>query len=151
MTRSIEKSLIVPLPPARAFALFTEEMDRWWPKDTHSLSAAHNRPADRVTVDLRRGGLITEHLAGGGTAPWATITDLDPGRLFAFDWYVGRTQAEATGVTVTFVAEGKGTRVTLTHSGFSVLGEKATETEANYRTGWDRVLADCYGGAARAA
>ena len=39
MIDPIEKTLVVPLTPDRAFDLFTNRMASWWPLDKHSLSA----------------------------------------------------------------------------------------------------------------
>jgi len=151
MSNPIEKATQVPLAPEQAFALFTAGIDSWWPKETHSLSAGTDAPARKVAIEPRLGGLIIEYLANGDTAPWATITDWQPGEYLAFDWYVGRNPDEATKVSVRFTPEGNGTRVDLRHWGFEVLGPEAEKIEASYRGGWDIVLGQCYGGAARKA
>jgi hypothetical protein len=45
-TNTIRRSVDVPLPPARAFMLFTERTSTWWPFATHSVSgdAANEAP-----------------------------------------------------------------------------------------------------------
>ena len=137
----IRKSIDVPLPPKEAFALFTERLADWWPVETHSLSAADGgRPSD-VVVEPRQGGQIVETLPDGQTKPWARITEWSPGRRFAFDWHVGRDEADATQVDIVFAPNGEGCRVDLTHDGFAGLGEVAMRSHASYLTGWDGVLA----------
>lgn len=139
----IEKSTRVPLDKNSAFNLFTQGIDRWWPVKSHSLSGEDAT----VEVEPREGGKIFETTPDGDTHDWATITTWEPGDRLAFDWYVGRDPAEATQVEVTFTPEGDGTRVDLTHQGFEALGTEATAQHKGYRTGWDHVFYDCFGGA----
>ncbi len=147
MREPIEKSVLVPLPPAAAFDLFASGIDRWWPKASHSLSAGEGHPARRVTIEPRKGGRIAELRHDGAVVPWATVTEWRPGEALAFDWYVGRPEAEATQVRVTFTAAPGGTRVDLVHTGFGDALAAAARCES-YRTGWDAVLGGCYCAAA---
>lgn len=143
-TPPIKKSLTVPLAPGDAFDLFTSGIDRWWPKDSHSLAArdgAGNRT--RVRVEAREGGRVIETLPDGREAAWATVAAWVPGERFAMQWYVGRDEAEATFVDVRFAAINGGTLVELAHSGFDVLGPAAGDICANYTSGWDLVLGCC--------
>ena len=149
MTDPIHKTVHVPLPPDKAFDLFTEDMASWWPLDSHSLSARDGKPAADVVVEPHEGGRILETHPDGRTDPWATVTAWEPGAKLALDWYVGRDPAEATQITVVFTADGPGTRVDLTHAGFEMLASAATETMLGYRSGWDHVLCACYGDACR--
>ncbi len=142
MTDPVRKTVTVPLAAKEAFALFTEGLDRWWPKATHSLSGAKAS----VRVEPREGGKVIETKPDGSEAPWGTVTDWEPGARFGLDWYVGRTPDEATHVDVVFTQTEAGTRVDLTHSRWEALGPKATEVQAGYATGWDHVLGVCFAG-----
>jgi hypothetical protein len=62
----------------------------------------------------------------------------------AFSWHPGREAASAQRVDVAFAPMRGGTRVTLTHDGWAVLGEHAGDTRRNYETGWAFVLGDRY-------
>jgi len=150
MTGPIRKSIHVPLAPAAAFRLFTGGIERWWPVETHSLSAsrANGRPRT-VRMEPRPGGRIIETLPDGTEAPWATITAWEPGARLSLDWYVGRPAMEATKVEVTFATEDGGTRVRLEHSGFERLGEEAAPLRNDYNGGWDFVLGERFGGFCR--
>jgi hypothetical protein len=55
-------------------------------------------------------------------------------------WHPGRSVDTAQTVEVRFTAEGAGTRVDLTHSGWETLGKEALETWKGDDTGWDIVL-----------
>lgn len=147
MTAPIVKDITVPLDPDRAFRLFTEEMADWWPLDTHSLSANDGQPARTVTVPPREGAQVTETKPDGTTAPWGRVTAYVPGARFAMTWHVGRPEAQASHVEVTFTTVADGTRVTLIHSGWDALGTDAVALREGYRTGWDGVFRERYASA----
>ena len=147
-TDPIRKSITVPLDRATAFDLFTKDIDKWWPKDSHSLTASAGKgTASNVRLEPKKGGRVIETKPDGTEADWATITAWKPGEHFAMHWYVGRSPDEATLVDVHFTQTEAGTRVDLTHSGFDVLGAAADTTCAGYTTGWDHVFGRCYRGA----
>ncbi|MDF0599188.1 SRPBCC domain-containing protein [Psychromarinibacter sp. C21-152] len=143
-TDAIVKEITVPLAPDRAFRLFTEEMADWWPLDTHSLSARDGTPARTVTVPAEEGAEVTETKPDGTTVPWGRVTGYVPGERFAMTWHVGRPEAQASHVEVTFTAVADGTRVTLVHSGWAALGTDAAALRDNDRTGWDGVFCTRY-------
>ena len=68
---AIVKTVTVPLPPDRAFRLFTQGMSDWWPLDSHSLSARDGAPAASVTVTPGSGVTVTE--AARCTRPGPTV------------------------------------------------------------------------------
>ncbi|MDJ0827508.1 MAG: SRPBCC domain-containing protein [Rhodobacter sp.] len=141
MTDPIVKTVTVPLPSDRAFTLFTRDIAEWWPLDSHSLSAQEEgQPARSVDIPAEVGGEVRETRPDGSTAPWGRVTDYTPGIRFGMTWHVGRSEAQASHVSVDFVAVADGTRVTLVHSGWQALGTEATAIRAGYVTGWDYVL-----------
>lgn len=141
MLPPVEKRITVPLSPARAFELFTAELDSWWPKDRHSVSAMTGGVARKVTLEPGLGGKLTELCADGTEAEWATVTAWAPGEGFTIDWYVGRSPEEATQVEVRFLPAETGATVELIHSGWEVFAAKAEEMRGGYNQGWDSVLA----------
>ncbi|MDP5084703.1 MAG: SRPBCC family protein [Yoonia sp.] len=144
MIDPIEKSLTVPLTPAEAFALFTQNIDTWWPKATHSISG----PKARLTFPKHKGEDILEIGEDGERIVWGTLIAYEPGAYLAFTWHPGRTAQEATVVTVTFSETPEGTRCDLTHGGFDILGKTADAVSTSYLRGWDMVLG-CYASATR--
>lgn len=152
MSDPIVKKVLVNCAPARAFDLFVARMAQWWPLATHSVSAGTGRPARGLTVEPRVGGAVRETLADGSHSLWGEVLAHEPGRRFAMTWHPGRPSAQATRVEVLFepAAEGR-TVVTLTHSGWEILGSAADARREGYAGGWDLVLGQCYAGAARAA
>lgn len=142
MALIVKKSVTVPLPPDRAFDLFTARMAEWWPLETHSVSGNSDAldPAITVTFGTEPGGRIVETLADGTAAEWATVTRWDPPSVFELSWYPGLAETEATRVEVRFTSVSEGTRVEVTHDGFEVRGEIAAKIHAGYDGGWVGVL-----------
>lgn len=143
MIPPIRKTITLPLPPATAFRLFTDDMFLWWPVETHSLSAATGERPRAVEVDPDT-GLISETRADGTKASWAKITRWEPGVRLSLDWHVGRDPQEATQVDIRFHQDGDGTRIELTHSGFDRLADGRI-TAGSYDAGWTKVLEMCFG------
>jgi hypothetical protein len=139
------RSVTVRLRPLAAFALFTDELSKWWPLATHSC-AGHR--ARRVVIEGRVGGAVTEHADDGSTAPWGRVLAWDPPAHFAMSWHPANPESEATRVDVRFHDVGDGTcRVELVHSGWEARGDGRAASE-RYGHGWATVLAS-YAAAAR--
>lgn len=141
----VRKTIVVPLPPDRAFDLFFTGMDAWWPLASHSV---YGEEAARVTVEAQPGGRLVEHAADGRTSEWGEFLVGDPPMRAVFTWHPGYDDEVATEVEVRFTPEGRLTRVDLEHRGWAALGERAEATREGYETGWNLVFAVRYGGAA---
>ena len=141
----VVKTIMVPLDPDRAFALFFEGMASWWPLDTHSL---HGAKAVTVQVECREGGRIYERTEAGTESDWGEIVVWEPPHRAVYNWHPGYVDEAATEVEVRFTPQGRLTRVDVEHRGWENLGERAAVTRADYDAGWNRVFGECYGGAA---
>src|ERR1700744_2451881 len=80
----VRKSLRVKTDVARAFRVFTEEMDSWWPRSHHIGSS----PMERVGVEGPPGGSIYQEQEDGTDCPWAQVLAWKPPHLFVFAWQV---------------------------------------------------------------
>ena len=136
----IVKEITVPLSPERAFRLFTDEIADWWPLESHSLSASDGKAAQSVEITPEIGGDITETRHDGSKDKWGSVTDWQPGKRFGMNWHVGRPESEATHVSICFDVVADGTRVTLVHSNWEILGETAIALHAGYAAGWNMVF-----------
>lgn len=130
-------TLVVPLAPAQAFDLFVHQLARWWPLRSHSCGGD-----DAVDVEFepRVGGAVTERTRQGARHPWGTLTAWDPPAHFAMSWHPGQPVAQATRVSVRFVADAAGCRVELCHDGWAARGPDAPVQRGNYDQGWALVL-----------
>ena len=132
----VVRSVVVPCDPAEAFALFAEEIDRWWPTATHSVALAD---AASVSIEPHVGGAVVERLRSGETCVWGHVTAWNPPAELAMTWHPGYGPDRATDVRVRFRAHADGTLVELVHSGWERLADGAT-VRTNYLAGWVVVL-----------
>lgn len=139
-TDAIVKTVHVPLPPADAFALFTDKIGTWWPVESHSVSAGQGAPSQSLSLEGKPGGALIEIGHDGTEHSWGTVEEWEPGHSFATTWHPGKMADRQTRVRVTFEADGDGTLVTLTHSGWEALGDDAVQMRTGYDGGWNGVL-----------
>lgn len=144
---TIVKTLDVPVSPALAFTMFTEELYGWWPYRTHSIGQQH---VAAIIMEPRVGGRLYERLRDGTEHAWGEVRAWDPARSFTTTWYPGQDDARATELTLTFTPTEGGTRVVLDHCGWEVFGDEGAEHRSGYDTGWNGVLAEFVQAAARA-
>jgi uncharacterized protein YndB with AHSA1/START domain len=144
--QAIRKSVVVDAPQEKAFHVFTDRIDAWWPLSTHSASRER---AETVVLEGRVGGRFYERTKDGEEIPWGEITLWDPPHRLAYTWHPGRGRETAQEVEMRFVPEGGRTRVELEHRGWERLGDEAVEAVRSYDAGWDLVLRKHYAAAVR--
>jgi len=132
----VTRSVVVDVPPEKAFDVFTLQIGSWWPTQTYSIGD------DKVTevVFDAEGGRIYERWADGTTCDWAKILVLEAPKRLVLAWSPTTEPSIPTEVEVRFTPVGTGTRVDLEHRGWERLahGEKA---RVGYDSGWPGVLA----------
>jgi uncharacterized protein YndB with AHSA1/START domain len=136
----VVKTVTVRAVPTRAFALFADDLARWWP-----LAQFHTGP-DPVdcTIEPRVGGRVFERAEDGHETPWGTVLAYDPPHRLAFSWIVGLSAEQEQLIEVRFMAEDRGTRVELTHSGWERLGDATVSLRERYDHGWATVFERCF-------
>jgi hypothetical protein len=143
---AIQKTIIVRCDQERAFRVWTEQIDAWWPR-------GHSRSGDpRTTVILERGlgGRLYERTSAGIEHAWGQVIAWDAPRQFVLHWYLGSSREQPTRVEVRFSALANGdTRVDLLHQGPELIGQLWERTSAVFETAWSHVLT-AYGAACTA-
>jgi uncharacterized protein YndB with AHSA1/START domain len=121
---SVFKSVRVKAPIERAFSVFVEQMETWWPA-THHIA---KQPFQSIIVEPRKGGWWYERDAEGNNCNWGTVLAWDPPRLVRFSWHIGPEHnspdwkfnpdlTKASEVEIRFTQEAAGnTLVELVHS-----------------------------------
>src|SRR5256714_7567595 len=129
MLDPIIKTIEVPCSQERAFKVFLNEMDSWWPLGKFTVSAMGGAPAKAIRVEAKQGGKIVEIGPNGTEYLWGTIKSYDPHDFVSMDFHFappGEKVDARTLVEVRFTALGnKRTRVVLTQSNWEAFGEKA--------------------------
>jgi uncharacterized protein YndB with AHSA1/START domain len=137
--------ITAPFPPDRAFALFTEDMTAWWPRE---YTWAQKTLAE-IGIEPREGGHCYERGPHGFRCDWGRVVTCEPPERIAFTWQISAQRvpqpdpAKASLVEVRFEPDGEsGTRVTLAHRHFSRHGEGAADYEAAMSSpqGWPLLL-----------
>jgi uncharacterized protein YndB with AHSA1/START domain len=148
---SVFKSVRVKAPIERAFSVFVEQMETWWPA-THHIGST---PFEAIFVEPRAGGRWYERNANGEMCDWGTVLAWDPPYRVVFSWHVGpghdspdwkmdADMAKASEVEIRFTAEGPGTTlVELTHSKIEKHGEGAEQLRETFDGpgAWEGILA----------
>lgn len=135
----LHKTCTVPLPPERAFDLFTARMAEWWPVATHSISADVTA-VRTLRFEGRVGGRVIEVTADGREYSWADVLAWNPPARFVLSWHPTTEPLAASRLEVTFRAVEGGTEVLLTQSLWEEFGQDGIPLRENYDTGWDLVL-----------
>jgi len=134
------RSVSVKAPPDRAFALFTGDIGRWWPR---GMTIGEQPHAD-VVIEKQPGGRWFERADDGTETQWGKVLAWEPPRRLLLAWQVGTgwkyDPASETEVEVTFAPEGTGTLVTLEHRNLERLGVNAQAMATQLSGGWPKII-----------
>lgn len=133
----IIRSISVAWDPKTAFRKFTADFGSWWPARTHSIGGER---IHRVVFEDKLGGRIYEEHLDGRRFQWGEIILWEPPNRVKFTWHPARDPSTSQQVEVEFLAEGDGTRLKLTSSGWERWGRGANRARRGYSLGWAYVL-----------
>ena len=141
---SVEFTIDVEASVERAFRVFAEGIDDWWPR-THHIGQVE---MSVVVLEPRVGGRWYEIGVDGSTCDWGVVLEWQPSRHIAMSWHLDgefkyRPEADtASRVDVWFhPGPAGGTTVTLTHTGLQAHGETWRRLRDQIGTGWPTLLA----------
>jgi uncharacterized protein YndB with AHSA1/START domain len=143
---SVQKSIVVDAPVERAFDVFTQEMQTWWPPDHHLLDA----PLAEMVVEPRVGGRIYDRGTDGSECQWSRVLVYEPPTRFVFSWDINlqwqiETDLDKTSeIEITFTPEGDNrTRVNLEHRNLDRHGDgwESMRGAVGAPDGWGKGLA----------
>jgi uncharacterized protein YndB with AHSA1/START domain len=149
---AVRREITVQAPPERAFAVFTERFDSWWPR-SHHIGAAEMAEA---ILEPRAGGRWYERGVDGSECEWGEVLAYDPPHRLRLSWHLNGEwvydpdPAHASEVEVTFTPTAGGTRVELAHRHFERQGATADALREGVsgEGGWSGLLktyADAFG------
>jgi uncharacterized protein YndB with AHSA1/START domain len=142
---TVRKSVTVAAGVERAFQVFTDGFDTWWPRSHHIGTA----PLEKAVIEPGVGGRCYGRSVDGTECPWGRIVVWEPPQRFAFAWQInGQWQyepdlARASEVEVRFTPlPGGGTRVDLEHRHLERHGAdaEAVRTGVDSPGGWGGLL-----------
>lgn len=141
---AVRREVTVNAPPDRAFSVFTERFDAWWPR-SHHIGAAEMREG---VLEPREGGRWYERGVDGSECDWGEVLAWDPPHRLVLSWHINcdwtydPDPARASEVEVTFTPTGDGTRVELVHRNFERHGAGGDELRRSVAGsgGWGGLL-----------
>jgi len=141
----VRKSVRVKASPERAFRMFTEDFDGWWPR-THHIGKS---PMKRAILQGAAGGRCYTEQEDGTECDWGKILVWDPPRRLVIAWQITHQWgyepdlAKSSEVEIRFEPEQDGsTRVDLEHRNFRRHGEGAASMRKSVDSegGWGTLL-----------
>ena len=133
----VRKERVIPGTPEKAFELFTAGISRWWPVTTHSVEC---EAGTVVAFEGEVGGRLFERSPTGTEHEWGKVSAWEAGKRVVVGWHPGGDGSTAQELEVCFDADEGGTKLTLEHRGFEVLGDRAEDVRDDYDDSWDEIL-----------
>lgn len=138
----VRKSIRVNASQAHAFAVFTAELDRWWPRKANIGASA----LKKTVIEQRLGGRWYQVGEDGSEADVGKIRVWEPPRRFVVSWDINRhwkpDPAVGSEVEIRFLADGpNATRIELEHRNFELMGAEAgASLRKDVDGGWPGML-----------
>jgi uncharacterized protein YndB with AHSA1/START domain len=118
-TTAVQKSITVNADVDRAFKVFTDGFDTWWPRSHH----VGKKPLQKAIIEPRAGGRCVGREADGNECQWGTVTAWEPPRRLVIAWHIAPNfqvldfdPSKSSEVEIRFTPEQDGmTRVDLEH------------------------------------
>jgi uncharacterized protein YndB with AHSA1/START domain len=137
------KQFVVEASQERAFQVFTDGIDRWWPREHHIGKS----PLKRAVIEPKMGGRWYAICQDDTQCDTGKVLAWDPPRRLVLSWQLTAKwefdPAFVTEIEVTFTAEGpKRTLVRFEHRNLERYGEAAPELRKSIaaQEGWGQTL-----------
>lgn len=144
MLEPVIKTVEVPCGQEKAFTVFLDEMETWWPVDKFTTSKMSGSSVKAIKVDSKVGGKIIEVSEEGTEYLWGEIKTYNPYDVFTMDFHIpgpGWDIGPMSQVEVRFTDMGDNrTRVVLTQTDWEALGDMAEDIRGGYNLGWNPIL-----------
>jgi len=141
----VRKSVTVQASVDKAFRVFTEGFDGWWPR-THHIGKS---PMTKGIIEVFAGGRCFSEQADGTECDWGKVLAWEPPHRLVMAWQVTHTWgyepdlAKASEVEVRFTPQADGsTQVDLEHRHFERHGDgwQILRTSIDSPGGWGTLL-----------
>jgi len=140
---AITKTFTVRATPQKAFAVFTDGFDRWWPRTHHTGPS----PLKQAVLEPGVGGRWYSQHEDGSENEWGDVLVWDPPARLVVAWRINAQFVYEPGllteVDVRFTDLGNGeTRIDFEHRGLERFGdsEATRKTLTSMDGGWGLIL-----------
>ena len=141
----LDASVTVDAAAPDAFAVFTEQLADWWPRE---FSWSGPDLLEDIRLEPGIDGLLSEIGPHGFRLDWGRILAWDPPRSLSFSWQIGADRvpvpdpSQASTVEVRFEPAGEtATKVTVQHAGWERHGEQGHAYRDGFAQAWPHALA----------
>lgn len=140
----VRRSIVVDTDPERAFNLFTDGFDSWWPRSHHIGKS----PMTRGIIEGHAGGRCYSEQEDGTECDWGQVLVWEPPRRFVLAWQIThewgyQPDLGQSSEVVRFTPTGDGaTRVDLEHRNLERhgAGAETMRTAISAPGGWGSLL-----------
>jgi len=126
--------------PDRAFRLFSERMNDWWPEG----KTIGPQPRVAVVLEPQVGGRWFEIAESNVETMWGKVLVWEPPHRLVLAWQIDASWQYdpdfVTEIELAFTAEGDRTRVDFEHRDLERFGPSAAEHAALLNSGWPTIL-----------
>lgn len=142
---TVQKSVIVKASQEKAFRVFTEGFDSWWPREHHIGKS----PMKKAIIEGHAGGRCYSEQMDGTDCPFGSILEWEPPARFVMAWQINLQWqyepdvAKSSEVEVRFTPQADGsTRVDLEHRCFERMGDgwESMRTMVDGGMGWGALM-----------
>ena len=140
----VRKNIVIDAPQAHVFSVFTDGVDKWWPREHHIGPS----PLKQAIIEPKAGGRWYSTCQDGSEINVGKVLVWEPPQRLVLSWQItGEWKYDPdfiTEVELTFTAEGpKKTRVDLEHRNMARFGVAAEATRGMFDSpgGWSQTLA----------
>lgn len=137
---SVFKTLVLPVPRALAFELFTRHTSRWWSPLVGA--SPDDAPWLEIVLETHEGGRWLETDVAGAEHGWGVVVQSDPPERIVVDWRLTKwTQGARTELELCFIEiDDSTTRMTLEHRTLGAPTSNLQDVEDAMRRGWNGLL-----------
>lgn len=145
MIEPVRKSIKVKASVERAFRVYTEGYDSWWPRSHHIGKS----PMKKAIIEMRKGGRCYTEQEDGTECDWGTVLVWEPPHRLVMAWQITHEWgyepdlSKSSEVEIRFTPEAGGyTRVDLEHRHFERhgAGGESMRKGVDAPNGWTGLL-----------
>ena len=141
---AVRKSITVMAGVERAFRVFTEDYDSWWPRSHHIGKS----PMKKAIIETKQGGRCYSEQEDGSECDWGQVLAWEPPHRLVIAWQITHEWgyqpdlAQSSEVEIRFTPVDGGTRVDLEHRHLARHGVGAApmRTAIDSPNGWSGLL-----------
>jgi uncharacterized protein YndB with AHSA1/START domain len=141
---AVRKSITVTAGVERAFRVFTEDYDSWWPRSHHIGKS----PMKKAIIETKPGGRCYSEQEDGSECDWGQVLAWEPPHRLVIAWQITHEWgyqpdlAQSSEVEIRFTPVDGGTRVDLEHRHLERHGAGAASmrTAIDSPNGWSGLL-----------